>query len=84
MSNEHQTTFKIIFWILIFYIILVLAYSATCWALFYDAETERLSSSTSKNMRIASICILVFTICTTSFLTIWILSFFRNQNFIII
>ena len=78
MLNINPITFKLILFISVFLTLFLLAISAASWALFYDAETERLSSEKAKNMRIASICVVVFSIIMLAFIGIWMLSEFRN------
>ena len=79
MTNINETTFKIMSWIAVLFIIFLLAFSSACWALFYDAETERLSSKTAKNMRITSICFLTLCVLTLSTIFIWFLNSSRKK-----
>lgn len=62
----------------VFFNLFLMGFSAACWALFYNAETERLSNNQAKSARIASICILV--VCVLSFSYICIYSVIRQSR----
>ena len=80
MQNNDNLTFKMLCCFSMLAILFLLAFSAASWALFYDAETERLSSEKAKNMRIASICVVVFSILAITFFLIWFLTMFRERS----
>ena len=81
MSSDtlNSTTFKIMSWFSVFFILFLLAFSAASLALFYYAETERLSTTKAKNMRIASICVVVICILALAFISIWVLADYRER-----
>ena len=74
-----DVTLKLMTFFSVFLTFFLLSFAIASWVLFYDAETERLSSHKAKNMRIASICVVVLCILILTFLALWFLAEFRNN-----